>query len=121
MVEVRAHYPQAYLRSPVPQDHVQLTENLRVPMRDGVTLCVDVYAPKSGGPYPVLLSLSPYSKDIQQNPPQWSHAIESGAVSTVASAPCRLISAATSARFSAEPLPAKLVSCTRTGPAGSGG
>ncbi len=79
MVEVRAHYPQAYLRSPVPEDHVQMTENLRVPMRDGVTLCVDVYAPKSGGPFPVLLSLSPYSKDIQQNPPQWSHAIESGA------------------------------------------
>ena len=56
-----------------------MQENIRVPMRDGITLAVDVYAPKQGGPYPVLLSLSPYAKDIQQNPPQWSHAIESGA------------------------------------------
>ena len=29
--------------------------------------------------YPALLSLSPYSKDIQQKPPQWSHAVQSRA------------------------------------------
>jgi len=79
MVSVKPNYPDAYLRSPIPPDHALLQENIRVPMRDGITLAVDVYAPKQGGPYPVLLSLSPYAKDIQQNPPQWSHAIESGA------------------------------------------
>ena len=79
MVSVKPNYPDAYLRSPIPPDHALMQENIRVPMRDGITLAVDVYAPKQGGPYPVLLSLSPYAKDIQQNPPQWSHAIESGA------------------------------------------
>lgn len=72
-------YPDVYLRSPVPPAGAALDENVYVRMRDGVQLCVDVYRPKSGGRYPALLSLSPYSKDIQQQPPQWSHAIESGA------------------------------------------
>ena len=79
MLTVRPNYPDAYLKSPVPQGHVELLENIRIPMRDGISLCADVYRPKQAGRFPVLLSLSPYSKDIQQNPPQWSHAIESGA------------------------------------------
>jgi predicted acyl esterase len=74
-----AIYPDAYLRSPVPPSGATLDENVPVEMRDGVRLCVDVYRPQGGGRYPALLSLSPYSKDIQQQPPQWSHAIESGA------------------------------------------
>ena len=48
-------------------------------MRDGIRLCIDIYRPPAAGKYPVLLSLSPYAKDFQQHPPQWSHAIESGA------------------------------------------
>lgn len=72
-------YPDAYLRSPVPPPGATLDENVYVTMRDGVRLSADVYRPQAGGRYPALLSLSPYSKDIQQQPPQFSHAIESGA------------------------------------------
>jgi predicted acyl esterase len=72
-------YPDAYLLSPQPPEGAMLDENVYVKMRDGIRLCVDVYKPARTGRYPVLLSLSPYSKDIQQQPPQWSHAIESGA------------------------------------------
>ncbi len=72
-------YPDAYMRSPVPPPGAALDENVYVAMRDGVHLCVDIYRPPAAGHYPALLSLSPYSKDIQQQPPQWSHAIESGA------------------------------------------
>ena len=72
-------YPQALVRSPQPPPGVALDENVYVAMRDGVRLAVDVYRPAPGGRHPALLSLSPYSKDIQQQPPQWSHAIESGA------------------------------------------
>ena len=50
-------------------------------MRDGIQLAVDIYRPAKDGRFPVLLSLSPYLKDIQQQPPQWSHAIESGSTS----------------------------------------
>jgi predicted acyl esterase len=63
----------------VPPAGAVLDEHVYAPMRDGVRLCADVYRPKAAGRYPALLSLSPYSKDIQQQPPQWSHAIESGA------------------------------------------
>ncbi len=72
-------YPPELVRSPEPPPGVSLDENVYVAMRDGVRLAVDVYRPVTDGRYPVLLSLSPYSKDIQQKPPQWSHAIESGA------------------------------------------
>src|SRR5262245_28389844 len=72
-------YPAALVRSPVPPPGVALDESVRVPMRDGISLAVDVYRPQQTGRYPALLSLSPYSKDIQQQPPHWSHAIESGA------------------------------------------
>lgn len=72
-------YPDIYMRSPVPPAGAALDENVHVAMRDGVHLCADIYKPQAPGRYPVLLSLSPYSKDIQQQPPQWSHAIESGA------------------------------------------
>jgi len=72
-------YPDVYVRSPQPPAGATLDEHVYVAMRDGVRLCVDLYQPQKAGRYPVLLSLSPYSKDIQQQPPHWSHAIESGA------------------------------------------
>ena len=77
--KVTYRYPAAYVRSPEPPAGVVLDEHVYAPMRDGVKLCMDVYKPQAEGSYPVLLSLSPYSKDIQQKPPHWSHAIESGA------------------------------------------
>jgi uncharacterized protein len=75
---VACAYPAAYVRSPEPPPGCVLDEHVSVEMRDGIRLCVDVYRPEGEGCYPALLSLSPYSKDIQQNPPHWSHAIESG-------------------------------------------
>ena len=73
-------YPPELVRSPQVPDDIELEENVYVPMRDGIRLAVDIYRRKdASGPFPVLLSHSPYSKDIQQHPPHWSHAIESGA------------------------------------------
>jgi predicted acyl esterase len=77
--KVELIYPPELVRSPVPPPGAVLDENVRVAMRDGITLAADVYRPETPGRYPVLFSLSPYSKDIQQQPPQFSHAIESGA------------------------------------------
>jgi predicted acyl esterase len=72
-------YPKEFFPSPEPPSGVRLEENVRVAMRDGVRLAVDIYRPGRDGRYPALLSLAPYSKDIQRKPPHWSHAIESGA------------------------------------------
>ena len=72
-------YPDIYVRSPALPAGTIMDEHVYVAMRDGIRLCIDIYKPKMAGRYPVLLSLSPYSKDIQQQPPHWSHAIESGA------------------------------------------
>ncbi len=41
---------------------VQTQLNVAVPMRDGVILRADVFQPDSGGPYPVLVMRTPYSK-----------------------------------------------------------
>jgi predicted acyl esterase len=78
---VALRYPNAIVRSPVPPPGTVFDENVYVAMRDGIQLAADIYRPQRPGRYPALLSLSPYSKDIQQKPPQWSHAIESGATS----------------------------------------
>ena len=74
-------YPEALVKAPAPPPGVRVIDNISVTMRDGVRLAVDVYAPQAQGRYPALLSLSPYLKEIQRKPPQWSHAIESGATS----------------------------------------
>ena len=34
---------------------------VRIPMRDGVSLFTSIYAPKEGGPYPILMRRTPYS------------------------------------------------------------
>jgi predicted acyl esterase len=72
-------YPPELVNTARPPAGVTFSANVPVTMRDGVQLVVDVYRPAPDGRFPALLSLSPYMKDIQQNPPQWSHAIESGA------------------------------------------
>jgi putative CocE/NonD family hydrolase len=41
---------------------VRLEHGLRVPMRDGVTLVADHYAPKAPGTYPTILIRSPYGR-----------------------------------------------------------
>ncbi len=66
------------VRGPLPSG-VKLDENVYVTMRDGVKIAVDVYRPEAEGHYPGLLSMSPYIKEIQQQPPELSHSIEAGA------------------------------------------
>jgi putative CocE/NonD family hydrolase len=45
-----------------PVHQVRIEFDRRIPMRDGITLSADVYRPDSGGPYPVILSRTPYLK-----------------------------------------------------------
>ncbi len=42
---------------------IQVQFNVPVPMRDGVKLRADVFTPDGPGPYPVLLSRTPYNKE----------------------------------------------------------
>jgi putative CocE/NonD family hydrolase len=42
---------------------VKVDKNVKVPMRDGVTLATDIYYPDGPGPFPVMLSRTPYNKD----------------------------------------------------------
>ena len=48
--------------SPAPADLVK-DHDVGVPMRDGVVLRLNVYRPAGNGPFPVILSASPYCKD----------------------------------------------------------
>lgn len=45
-----------------------IEKDVRVRMRDGVELCVDIFRPDAEERVPALLSISPYSKDIQTLP-----------------------------------------------------
>ncbi|WP_179469471.1 CocE/NonD family hydrolase [Mycolicibacterium vinylchloridicum] len=47
---------------PAPADLIK-DHDVAVPMRDGVTLRVNVYRPPGTGPFPVLMSVHPYGKD----------------------------------------------------------
>jgi uncharacterized protein len=44
-------------------DDILLERNVRVPVRDGTLLAVDVYRPKGGRPRPAVLNCVPYRKD----------------------------------------------------------
>jgi predicted acyl esterase len=48
---------------PAPADLIK-DHDVAVRMRDGVTLRVNVYRPPGDGPFPVLLSVHPYGKDV---------------------------------------------------------
>jgi uncharacterized protein len=45
----------------------RIDHNVRVPMRDGVTLAADIYFPQGKGPFPVLLTRTPYNKASKAN------------------------------------------------------
>jgi putative CocE/NonD family hydrolase len=45
---------------------VRCEANLRVPMRDGVTLSADVYLPAGAGPHPALVARTPYNKNTAE-------------------------------------------------------
>ena len=42
---------------------IQVRSNVAVPMRDGVRLAADIYLPDQPGPFPVLLTRTPYNKN----------------------------------------------------------
>lgn len=65
-------------RGPLPSG-MKLDENIYVTMRDGVKIAVDVYRPEAKGRYPGILSMSPYIKEIQRQPPVLTHGVEAGA------------------------------------------
>ena len=56
--------PGCYDRAPQ-FDGFKSERDVRVPMRDGVELCADIYRPESPDPLPVLLAFAVYNKDIQ--------------------------------------------------------
>ncbi len=51
-----------------PMFKMKAMKDILVPMRDGVRLSIDIYAPDVTGKFPALLSLSPYGKDVQKLP-----------------------------------------------------
>ncbi|PJJ54311.1 hypothetical protein CLV56_3820 [Mumia flava] len=72
---------------------IAVRKDLRVPMRDGVTLATDVYHGVEDKPRPALVALSPYGKELQAlaltTPPQrrpspmWDGCIEAGDIARV--------------------------------------
>ncbi|HWS51209.1 MAG TPA: CocE/NonD family hydrolase, partial [Microbacterium sp.] len=44
---------------------IRRTENWEIPVRDGVTLMADLAQPDSDGPFPALVSFSPYPRQLQ--------------------------------------------------------
>ncbi|NED74869.1 CocE/NonD family hydrolase [Streptomyces sp. SID9944] len=72
---------------------IAVRKDLRVPMRDGVTLAADTYSPVDDTPRPALVALSPYGKELQAlaltTPPQrrpspmWDGCIEAGDIARV--------------------------------------
>ena len=72
---------------------IAVRKDLRVPMRDGVTLAADVYSGVEEKPRPALVALSPYGKELQAlaltMPPQrrpspmWDGCIEAGDIARV--------------------------------------
>ena len=51
-----------------PTHNTRIDKDMVIVMRDGVRLAADVYRPDANGKFPALLSVSPYSKDVQKLP-----------------------------------------------------
>ena len=49
-----------------PRYEVAVEKNVMIPMRDGVKLATDLYKPAAEGTYPVILTRTPYSKDMSE-------------------------------------------------------
>jgi predicted acyl esterase len=75
------------------EQSIAVRKDLRVPMRDGVTLAADAYQGTDDKPRPALVALSPYGKELQAlaltMPPQrrpspmWDGCIEAGDIARV--------------------------------------
>lgn len=55
-------HPFVVVTYPLPE--TVLVEEVRIPMRDGITLCATVYRPSAGPPVPVITTATPYGKDF---------------------------------------------------------
>ena len=51
----------------VPNHHVEMRLDVKVPMRDGVNLSADIYLPQARGPFPTVLIRTPYSNNSGVN------------------------------------------------------
>ncbi len=61
---VAAQPPPTPAPTKVSSTTIQIDYDVRVPMRDGVTLSADVYRPKDGRPAPVILVRTPYDNGV---------------------------------------------------------
>src|SRR3569833_1895661 len=60
--------------------------DVRIPLRDGIEIAADIFLPDGDGPFPVLVAVSPYGKEIQWLPfpaqpptsPQYYREVEAG-------------------------------------------
>src|SRR5579871_5875037 len=62
------HYDDSKLSQP--KYRVRTEANVRVPMRDGVTLATDIYRPDVEGRFPAILVRTPYNRATAVSVPQ---------------------------------------------------
>ncbi len=56
-------HPWYALEPPITMKPIAMDRDLAVPMRDGARLFVNLFKPAADGPYPVIMSVTPYGKD----------------------------------------------------------
>jgi len=61
----------------------QNTREEMVPMRDGVRLATSIYLPEGQGPWPVVLTRTPYGKDMMYGPATHKEFLQNGYVRVV--------------------------------------
>jgi predicted acyl esterase len=59
------HNPPPGYEPPIVCDRMREERDVRVKMRDGKTLCVDIYRPDMKGRFPALLAIAPHNKEFQ--------------------------------------------------------
>lgn len=78
-----------------PQHSVKIEKDVRVKMRDGIHLTLDIYRPDAAGKFPALLASSPYGKELMEmvrwmptsarTDPLWDGCIEAGDIDYIVS------------------------------------
>lgn len=58
--------------SPAPGHGERHQDNLRVPMRDGISLSTNVFLPEGKGPFPVILFRTPYDASLLKKADEWT-------------------------------------------------
>src|SRR5579872_7575442 len=49
-----------------------------VPMRDGIRLATSIYLPEGQGPWPIVLTRTPYGKDVMYGPATHKQFLDAG-------------------------------------------